>query len=162
MIATEAIMKELAKKFGENEEKWALTGLLHDLDLEKINNDMHKHALQTIEILKPYNLDQEITHAILSHNEEGINVKRESKFDFALTCAETITGMVVATVLVLPDKKIATVTAENIKNRMKEKGFARNVKRERIMDCEKIGLSLDEFVSISLDAMKSVAGELGL
>jgi len=89
-------------------------------------------------------------------------VPRVSPLDYALSCGETITGLIVAAALVRPDKKLAGVEPKSIRKRMKEKAFARNVNRETIMLCEHLGMSVDDFISLSLEAMKGISDELGL
>lgn len=161
-IATEAVMRSLARKFGEDENKWGIAGLLHDLDVEITRGDLTIHGLKTLEILKSYNIDDEICRAILMHNEIASGKKRSEKFHYLLASAETLTGLIVATALVCPSKKLADVSVKSVKNRMKEKSFARKVNREIIMECEKAGLLLDEFIEIALGAMKDISSTLGL
>jgi predicted hydrolase (HD superfamily) len=96
------------------------------------------------------------------HNEAVCGVARNTEFQHALAAGETITGLIVATALVYPDKKIASVRVKSITKRMKEKAFAASVNRDTIRECEKIGLSLDEFVGLSLGAMQGIADRLGL
>ncbi len=161
-LASEAVMIELAKRFGEDEEKWALVGLLHDLDVELVNADLSVHTLETEKILRDKGVDEEIIEAIKMHNETASKKKRSEKFHHALAAAETITGLIVATTLVYPDKKLASVKPKSIRKRMKEKAFAAGVNREIIMECEKIDLNLNEFCEISLGAMQGIADQLGL
>ena len=161
-IASEAVLRALAERLGEDPNIWGLCGLLHDIDLEEVENDMHRHAKIGAGWLEERGFSAEATHAVLSHNAEGTGVERESKLDFALTCGEQITGLIVATALVYPSKKLADVKVKSITKRMGEKRFAAGVSRERVMDCEKLGLSLEEFVEISLKAMQGVADEMGL
>ena len=161
-LASEAVMIELAKKFGEDEDKWGLAGLLHDLDVELVNADLSVHTLETEKILRENHVDEEIIDAIKMHNEMASKKKRSEKFHHALAAAETITGLVVATALVYPDKKLASVKSKSIRKRMKQKAFAAGVNRENIMECEKIGLDLNEFCEIALTAMRGIADELGL
>lgn len=161
-LASEAVMIELAKRFGEDEEKWALAGLLHDLDVELVNADLSVHTLEAEKILKDKGVDDEIIEAIKMHNETASKKKRSNRFHHALAAAETITGLVVATALVYPDKKLASVRPKSIRKRMKEKAFAAGVNREIIMECEKIGLDISEFSEISLTAMREIADQLGL
>jgi len=162
MIATEAIMKALARKLGGDEQLWGLSGLLHDLDLELVGGDMHRHARETARILEEKGLPREGIDAILAHNGDTLGIPPKGNFHHALSAAETMTGMVVACTLVYPSKKIADVKAGSIRKRMKEHRFAANVSRERIMLIEKTGLSLDELIDISLQAMSGVAAEIGL
>ena len=161
-LATEAIMRKMADRFNEDPDKWGVTGLLHDLDFEYTHNDPANHALKTIELLDEYNLPEDVKHAILSHNEEGNGTKRESVFDYAITCSECITGLIVATALVYPDKKVSSVKVKSVKKRMKEKAFARSVNREAILLCEKINIPLEEFIGLSIEAMSGISEDLGL
>lgn len=161
MIATEAIMRTLARKLGEDEELWGITGLLHDMDLELVSNDLSRHALETVRILGEKGYPEAGLNAILAHNAET-GAECTEPFHFALSAAETITGLVVACTLVYPSKKVADVKPKSIRKRMKEKRFAANVDRDCIRLIEKVGISLDDFIIISLDAMKGVGAELGL
>lgn len=161
-LATEAIMRELAGLLGRDVELWGLTGLLHDLDFELTMNEPARHALQTAEILEKHGVKGEIIQAIKAHNGEHLGIVRSSELDFALACAETITGLVVATALVYPDKKLSSVKPGSILKRFKEKAFARSVDREIITECKNLGLTLERFVEISLKAMQGISGELGL
>lgn len=160
--ASEAVMGALAKKFGEDEEKWALAGLLHDLDVEIVNADLSVHGLKTVEILTEKGVDPEIIDAIKMHNEEAHGDKRNTRFQYALACGETVTGLIVATTLVYPDKKIASVKAKSVVKRMKEKAFARSVDRDIIRECGEIGMELNDFCQLALDAIQEIAEELGL
>ena len=160
--ASEAVMRALARKLGRDEEKWGLAGLLHDIDTEITNADPKKHALVGYELLKDEGLDEEILDAIKMHNEEATGMDRETEFQYALAAGETITGLIYATALVYPDKKIKDVKPKSVTKRMKQGAFAASVSRENIMECEKIGIPLNEFVEISLNAMKEIAGKIGL
>lgn len=160
--ATEAVMRALARKLEHNEEKWGIAGLLHDLDLELVNADLSIHTRETEKILREKGIDPEIIDAIKMHNEDAWGAKRSSLFHHALAAGETITGMIVATALVYPDKKLSSVKAKSVTKRMKEKLFAASVNRDTIMECERLGLSLDEFAEICLQAMKEISGRLGL
>ena len=118
---------------------------------------------KTKEFLKENNVNEEIIKAIQAHNcEYNGTESRKSRLDFALSAAETITGLIYATALIYPNKKLASVNTESVLKRMKKKDFARNCDRNRIQECEKIGLSLEEFSEISLQAMKEIASEIGL
>ena len=161
-IATEAIMVKLAKRFSQDETLWGITGLIHDIDLEKTQDSLEKHALIAVEMLKEHDFPKEGLQAILAHNGDILNIAHDSEFDYALTCAETITGLIVATALVYPDKKIKSVKPKSVKKRMKEKLFAKSVNRDSIMLCEKIDIPLAEFIELSLNAMCEIDTELGL
>ena len=161
-LATEAIMRKLAERLGADEKLWGITGLLHDLDLEIIRGDQTRHALLSAEMLAQEGFPPEALQAIKAHNGEVLGIKRESPFDHALASAETVTGLIVATALVQPDKKIASVKPKSVTKRMKEKRFAENVNRETILECELLGLSFEEFVTLSIEAMKGISDDLGL
>lgn len=161
-LASEVVMRAVANRLGENENEWGIAGLLHDIDVEVTNADMKIHGLKAVEILKGKGYKPEIIEAIKMHNEEATGTERSEKFHHALAACETITGLIFATTLVYPDKKLSSVKAKSITKRMKEKIFAASVKRENIMECEKIGIPIDEFAEISLKAMQEISDELGL
>ena len=161
-LATEAIMRALAQKFEEDQEVWGLAGLLHDLDYEITGEDPSRHGEETARLLEAQGVLPAITDVIKKHNAEGLGLERSTVFEHALTCAETITGMIVATALVYPDKKISSVKTKSVTKRMKTPHFARAVSRERILECEKIGIPLNDFVVLSLGAMSEIAEEIGL
>ena len=161
-LATEAIMRRLAARFGEDPEVWGLAGLLHDVDLEIVGDDMAVHAAKGAAILAEAGVSAGICEVVRRHNAEGLGLARESTFDHALAAAETITGLIVATALVYPDKKLASVKPKSVRKRMKEKNFAAGARREVILECEEIGVPLAEFAELSLEAMRSIAGDLGL
>ncbi len=160
--ASEAVMMALARRLGRDEEKWGIAGLLHDLDVELVNADLSIHGKETEKILKEKGIEPEIIEAIVMHNETFTGKKRHSELQHALAAGETITGLIVATTLVYPDKKIASVKQKSVVKRMKEKAFAASVNRDNIMECEAIGIPLSEFVEISINAMKDISDQLGL
>lgn len=159
-LASEAVLRVLARKFGEDEDVWGIAGLLHDLDVEITNADPKSHALVAAEMLQNI-LPAEAVDAIKMHNEEATGLPRTTRFQHALAAGETITGLIFATALVYPDKRIASVKPKSVIKRMKEKQFAASVNRDTIMECEKIGLTLDEFVQLSLNALTPIAPSLG-
>jgi uncharacterized protein len=161
-LCSEAVMRSLARRLGRDEEKWALAGLLHDLDVEITNAEPTVHALKTAEILQEKGLDPEIVDAVRMHNEKATGLERSTEFQHALAAGETVTGLIYATALVYPDKKVASVKTKSVTKRMKEKAFAASVNREHILECEKIGLPLDEFVEISIKAIQEISDEIGL
>ncbi len=161
-LASEAVLRALARRLGEDEEKWGLAGLLHDIDVEVTNADPQKHALEAENILARYNLDPEIIDAITMHNEMATGKERSTLFQHALAAGETITGLVYATTLVYPDKKIASVKPKSVVKRMKEKAFAASVNRDTIRECEKIGIPVPEFAELSVNAMKDIGDDIGL
>jgi len=161
-VATERVMKALAKRLGKDEDQWGLAGLLHDLDIEMVSGDLKRHGLETERILKETSVDPEVIDAVVMHNEVVRGVRRHSQFQHALAAAETITGLIVATALVHPDKRLAGVKSGSVVKRIKEKGFAASVSRDNIAECELIGIPQDEFAVICLEAMQSISDALGL
>lgn len=160
-LATEAVMRKLAEDRGENAELWGLAGLLHDLDYEETSEDHSRHGLVTAEILAG-RLPEECLQAIRAHNAENNGTERTSDFDHLLAAGESITGLIVAVALVYPDRKLAPVKPKSVTKRMRMTAFARSVPRETIMECEQAGYDLGRFVNLSLDAMKAIAGDIGL
>ncbi|MFZ5867172.1 MAG: HDIG domain-containing metalloprotein [Thermodesulfobacteriota bacterium] len=161
-LASEAIMRALAPRFSEDPELWGLVGLLHDLDYNETRDRMEQHTIMTGKILRDLGVHEHVIEAIQSHNAENLGISRSKPIHFALTAAETITGLIVATALVYPDKKLASVKAKSLRKRMKEKEFARSVNRDHIRLCEQLGLPLDDFIEVSLDAMRGISDRLGL
>ena len=161
-LATEAVMRALAEYLGQDQEKWAMAGLLHDLDIEITDANLSIHGMETVKILSSLGVDPEITEAIRRHNEEACREKRETVFQHALAAGETITGLITATALVYPDKRLGSVKANSIRKRMKEKAFAASVSRDIIRECEAAGIPLSEFCDICLKAMQSIHEQLGL
>ncbi len=161
-LACGAAMKELAKYFKEDEEKWGLVGLLHDIDYEDTKDKPEQHSLIGSEFLQRQGVDKDIVEAVKTHNEIHGFVP-ETKMAKALFCVDPLTGLIVATTLVLPSKQIKDVTTDNILNRFKEKGFAKGANREIIKQCESLlEISLKEFIDLVLRGMKSIADDLGL
>jgi predicted hydrolase (HD superfamily) len=163
MRETEMIMRRLADYFKADEEFWGITGLLHDLDLDVIGDDLKHHGYATVDLLRKegYNI-QLMFDAIISHTEGLTDAKRTSDLHYVLAAAENITGMITAYVLILPDKKIVGVKASSIKKRLKQLRFAASVNREFIYDIEKTGISLDEFLDISISAMQEIDDEIDM
>jgi len=146
----------------EDEEKWGLTGLLHDIDYEKVKEDLSQHSLVGAKMLEDLGIDKSICQAVKVHN-EAHGIPPETLLEKALFVTDPLTGLIVATTLVLPSKKLADLSVENVLNRFKEKAFAKGAKREIIKKSEELlNLKLEEFVKISLEAMQKIAGELGL
>ncbi len=161
-LASAAVMEGLAEYFNQDKDNFYLAGLLHDIDFEMIDNRFELHGIQSMDLLKPLKLDENILHAIQSHNEEFTKIKRTNNLDFALTAAESVTGLISATALILPSKKLSDVQVESVIKRMKKKDFAKNVNRDSIMIIEKTGLKLEKFVEIAINSMQKIANELGL
>jgi putative nucleotidyltransferase with HDIG domain len=161
-LASEAVMRALAQKLGRDEELWGLAGLLHDLDVELVAGDMTIHGRETARILTEKGCHEDMIDAIQMHNESSSGKKRSTEFQHALAAGETITGLIVATTLVYPDKKLASVKPKSVIKRMKEKKFAASVRRENIMECEKIGIPINEFAALCVGAMQQISDDIGL
>lgn len=160
-LASEAVLRAIAKRLGTNEEEYGLAGLLHDIDVEITNADPKTHGPYAEKLLKG-KVSEEMLDAIVMHNEMATGLPRTNTFQHALAAGETITGLITATTLVYPDKKLASVKPKSVTKRMKQKAFAASVKRENIMECEKIGIPLNEFAELSVNAMKEISEVLGL
>lgn len=161
-IAAGACMRALAEYFDEDTEKWGITGILHDIDYEETKNDPAKHSLLGAEILHNLGVDKDIVEAVKTHNEMH-EIPPQTRMAKAIYCVDPLTGLIVASALVLPSKKITDLTAENILNRFKEKGFAAGANREIIGKCQELlEIKLEDFVKICLEAMKKINNELGL
>lgn len=161
-IASAAVLRAMATELDEDVDKWEIAGLLHDIDVEITNADPKIHGLKAIEILQEKGLDNDIIEAISLHNEDAATEPRSTRFHHALAAGETITGLIKATALVYPDKRVSSVKPKSIRKRMKEKLFAASVKRENILECEKTGIPIDAFIDLSLNAMKEISREIGL
>ena len=161
-LASEAVLKAMAVRLGRNAEAWAQAGLLHDLDVEVTNANAYTHGPEGAKWLAEMGLDDDMVDAIGMHNEIASGKERTTEFQHALAAGETITGLIMATALVYPDKKIASVKTKSVTKRMKEKAFAASVKRENILECELIGIPVDEFAAIAIAAMAEIADEIGL
>jgi len=161
MFAVEAIMRSLAKHFGENEDVWGLTGLLHDIDYEKTEANPDKHSLLAEEILKGL-VPEEMIKAIKAHNFMHTGVLPETRMEKALIASDAISGLLVACALVMPSKKLVDVKVESVAKKFKDKDFARGAERERILMCEEIGIPRETFFAIALNGLKEVASEISL
>jgi putative nucleotidyltransferase with HDIG domain len=158
--ASEVVMRALARHFGEDEDLWGLAGLLHDIDVEITNADAMTHGQVCAPMLREAGLPEEAIEAISLHNEMSASKPRSARFHHALAAGETITGLITATALVYPDKKISSVKPKSVVKRMKEVHFAASVKRENILECEIIGLPIDTFATMALGAMAEIEQEL--
>lgn len=159
ILAVEAVMKYLAKEFKQDEAQWGLVGLLHDLDYEVTKNQPEKHSLVTADWLKDKGIDPSILDAIKAHANQKT---RDTVMEKAIYCADPITGFLVACALIRPEKKLSAVDVEFARNRLKEKRFAAGASREAIQACTELPLDMDKFLTIALEAMKSISPQLGL
>jgi putative nucleotidyltransferase with HDIG domain len=161
MLATESIMRALASRLDRDADLWGLTGLLHDIDLEEVDQDPKRHAAVGAEWLEG-KLPGEAVQAVKAHNGEMLGIGRSSELEHALAAAETLTGLVVAATLVLPSKKLADLKVKSVRKRMKEPRFAAGVNREIIKECEKFGMEVPEFIELGVEAMRGIGPDLGL
>ncbi len=161
MLATEAVMRALAERLGEDVEKWGITGLLHDIDYEETKDRPEKHSLVGAEIIENMGLPEDIVYAVKVHNPIH-NLPRNSKLDKALYAVDPLTGLIVACALITPEKKLSKIDTAFVLRRFKEKAFAKGANREQIETCTEFQLSLEEFTDIALKAMQGISGDLGL
>ncbi|MDD5567313.1 MAG: HDIG domain-containing protein [Patescibacteria group bacterium] len=160
-LAVEAVMRWYAEKFGEDEEKWTVTGLLHDFDYE-IHPQAPDHPLKGAEILREKGCPDDIIEAILGHADYS-GVPRLTKMSKTLFASDELAGFIIAVALVRPSKKLSEVTPESVKKKLKDKAFARQVRREDIIKgAEEIEVSMDEHIKNCILALQSVSEELGL
>ena len=161
MLAVEAEMRALAVHFGEDPELWGLAGLLHDGDYDKYPDE---HPLKLLEELEARKVDPQVIGAVRAHAWGRHDLPEpQTKMEWAIYTCDELSGLIVASTLVLPDKKISSVSVDAVLRRFKEKAFARGVHREQVALCEeKLGVPLNEFVGICLKGMQGIAGDLGL
>jgi putative nucleotidyltransferase with HDIG domain len=161
MLAVEACMRAYARKFGEDEDKWGITGLLHDFDYEKYPTPA-EHPFVGNKILEERGYPEDVRRAILSHADYS-GVKRESRMEKTLYACDEIAGFITASALVKPNKSLAEVEAKSVRKKMKDKAFARSVNRDDIINgAADLGVDLEEHIAFCIEAMKGIAGELGL
>jgi putative nucleotidyltransferase with HDIG domain len=160
-LAVEACVRAYARKFGEDEETWAIVGLIHDFDYEKYPS-AEDHPFRGSEILAERGVSEEIRRAILSHaNYSGVS--RVSMLEKTLFACDELAGFITATALVKPSKSLNEVDAKSVRKRMKDKAFARSVSREDIVNgAAEMGVDLDEHITFCVEAMKGIAERLGL
>jgi putative nucleotidyltransferase with HDIG domain len=161
MLAAEAAMKALALRLDEDPEKWALAGLLHDLDYDRTEHDFARHGNLSAEMLEAEGVEPDIVHAVKAHPAHE-SCPPESPMDWALHAVDGLTGLVISATLMHPDRKLKSLDMDFLIRRFDEKRFSANVDRDQIRKCAKIGIELEEFVEITLKAMQSIDSELGL
>ncbi len=166
-LESEAIMRGLAEKFGEDVEYWGMLGLLHDVDWPLTKNDWKEHCIKAVELLKEKGFDDDFIEAVQSHG-YGWDIipalkdkKRNSKIQYSLAAAETMTGIIFAYAL-MRGKVISDMEVAGLKKKFKDKKFAENCNREIIREIELTGLSLDDFFSLSIEAVKKIKDQIGL
>lgn len=159
MIAVSAIMRGFANCLGEDTLLWEAVGMLHDIDYERVGEDWDRHGLVSAEMVADL-MPNEALHAIRAHNERT-GAKAENKIDIALIASDALSGLIIATALMMPDKKLASVKVSSLIKKFKDSSFARGVSREKLARCTELGIGLDEFLDIGLASMKQVSEELG-
>ena len=166
MLAVEGAMRAYAAKLGEDEERWGLTGLLHDFDYERFPNQSHspteEHPSAGVGILREKGYPDDILEAILGHA-HYTNTARESRMAKTLFAVDELTGLITATALVRPSKSVHEVDAKSVRKKMKDKAFARGVNRDDVINgAAELGVDLDEHISFVIASMQARAEELGL
>lgn len=166
LIATGAAMEALAKKFGGDAQTWKVAGMLHDLDWDHLDKDYEKHCGEPLQkMLESIGAPQELLGDIRAHyaHKYGAEYPLDTMLRKCLYCSDELTGFIIAVTLVRPSKKLADVEVSSVKKKLKDKAFAAQVDREQIRKCEDLlGILLDDFIGITLEAMKGVASEVGL
>jgi putative nucleotidyltransferase with HDIG domain len=159
LISVEGVMRRLARRFGEDEAAWALTGLFHDLDQDQTHGDESRHARLAAEWLQEAGVDERVVNGVLAHAYEEYRTDRMSQ---AIVHADAVAGLLVAAALVRPERA-AGMKVSSVKKKLKDKAFAPGVNREEITEVEeKLGVPLDEFVAISIEGLQKVAPEIEL
>lgn len=177
MIESEAIMRALVERFYEGEtpavaqamaDKWGIIGLLHDIDWDLTKADTKEHCVRAENILREAGATDFLIETIQSHGYGMVEIpaftdkQRTTQIQYSLVAAETLTGLIVASALMQPDKKLSSVSIESLKKKFKTKKFAARCNRDLIAECEKAGISLDEFLALGLKALQNISGKLGL
>src|SRR6476469_5966188 len=166
MLAVEAAMRAYAEQYGEDPERWGLTGLMHDFDYERFPNAAHspteEHPSQGVKLLRERGWPEDVLQAILGHA-AYTGVARETRMARALFAVDELTGLITATALVKPSKSVHDVDAKSVRKKMKDKAFAKGVSREDVMvGTQELGVDLDAHIQFVIDAMRRSADALGL
>jgi putative nucleotidyltransferase with HDIG domain len=166
MLSVEAAMRAYASKFGEDPERWGITGLIHDFDYERWPNAEHspdvEHPAEGVRILRNHGYPEDVLSAILGHA-TYCNVARDTLMARALFAVDELTGLITATALVKPSKSVHEVEAKSVRKKMKDKAFARGVNRDDvILGATELGVDLDEHIQFVIDAMRERAEAIGL
>ena len=166
MLAVEGAMRAYAQKFGEDEERWGATGLIHDFDYERFPNNSHspteEHPSEGVRLLRSKGYPEDVLHAILGHA-HYTNTPRESKMAKTLFAVDELTGLITATALVRPTKSVHEVDARSVRKKMKDKAFARGVSREDVVNgANELGVELDEHIAFVIGSMQARSADLGL
>jgi putative nucleotidyltransferase with HDIG domain len=158
-LAVEACMRAVARRFDQDEDRWGLAGILHDLDYEMTEKSPELHTTETVKILEENGVDADIIRTVQAHCGQ---VECQNEMEWSIFAIDPLTGLIIAATLMHPSKKLKEVDLSFVKRRYKEKSFARGARREDIEQIANIGLDLDEFISICLEAMQGIDRDLGL
>jgi uncharacterized protein len=159
LVSVEGVMRRLGRHFGEDEDRWALTGLFHDLDQDQTANDLQRHAYLAAEWLREAGVDEVVVNGVLAHAHPEYQTDRMSR---GIVAADAVAGLLVAAALVRPEKS-AGMKVSSVKKKLKEKAFAPGVNREEIAQAEpSLGLSLDEFLALGIEGLQEVAAAIEL
>lgn len=166
MLSVEAAMRAYASKFGEDADRWGLAGLIHDFDYERYPNAAHsvteEHPAEGVRILRGRGYPEDVLQAILGHA-TYCGVARETPMARTLFAVDELTGLITATALVRPSRSILDLDARSVRKKMKDKGFARGVSREDVLQgAAELEVELDDHIQFVIDAMRPVASSLGL
>ncbi len=166
MLAVEGAMRAYARKFGEDEERWGLAGLIHDFDYERFPNSAHspteEHPSEGVRVLRSRGYPEDILEAILGHA-QYTDTPRVSKMAKTLFAVDELTGLITATALVRPTKSVHEVDARSVRKKMKDKAFARGVNRDDVINgAQELGVELDDHISFVIAAMQERSADLGL
>ena len=166
MLSVEGAMRAYARKFGEDEERWGITGLIHDFDYERFPNNAHsateEHPAEGVRILREKGYPEDILEAILGHAQYS-GIPRESRMAKTLFAVDELTGLITATALVRPNKSVHEVDAKSVRKKMKDKAFARGVNRDDVINgANELGVELDEHITFVIEAMQASSADLGL
>ncbi|MFO7312209.1 MAG: HDIG domain-containing protein [Bacillota bacterium] len=160
-LAVEAAMRAYARRFGEDEERWGITGLLHDFDYERWPNPPD-HPLKGAAILEELGYPEDVIYAIKSHA-DYLNLERRDLMSKTLYAVDEMSGFVMAVALVRPNKSIHEVEVQSVKKKMKDKAFAKGVHRDQLVrSAAELGVDLDDHIQMVIDALRSIAPALGL
>lgn len=159
--AVEAAMRAYARKFGEDEDRWGVTGLVHDFDWER-HPDLERHPVRGVEVLRSLGWPEDVCRAVLGHATHT-GVPRDTRMARVLFACDELTGFLVACALMTPNKQLAEVEVPSVRKKMKRADFARNVNRDDIVHgAAELGVDLDEHIAFTLEAMRGIHAELGL
>lgn len=163
VLAVEAAMRAYARRFGEDEEEWAVVGILHDLDYEQYPTmDGTGHPFKAVEYLTSLGYPETVTRAILSHADYS-GATRQTPMEHALFASDELTGFISAVALVRPSKRVTDVDAKSVRKKMKDKAFARAVNRDDLLlGAQELGMEFDDHVAFTVAAMTAAADRLGL